>query len=91
MKTGTLTIPTKKKPDKIEFKNLKKLFPVLNRHIVPRVEAYGPCFCWKIYSDTKFRGEVQIVSEGDEIDIEINVGSVRKLLCSSLDDEDDDY
>ena len=89
LKTGTLTIPTKKKPDKTEFKNLKKLFPVLNRHTVPRVEAYGSCFCWKIYGDTKFRGELQIVSEGDEIDVDINVGSVQKVLCSDLDDNDD--
>lgn len=89
LKTGTLTIPTKKKPFKTEFKNLKKLFPVLNRHTVPRVEAYGSCFCWKIYGDTKFRGEVQIVSEGDEIDVDINVGSVQKVLCSDLDDNDD--
>ena len=71
------------------YYGLKKLFPVLNRHTVPRVEAYGSCFCWKIYGDTKFRGELQIVSEGDEIDVDINVGSVQKVLCSDLDDNDD--
>ena len=88
---GTLNIPTKWKPTETKWKNLKKSFPVLNRHIVPRVEAYGACFCWKIYSKTNFRGEVQIVSEGDEIDIEINVGSIEKVLCSDLEDYDDYY
>ena len=28
---------------------------MLENHIVSTVEAYGACFCWKIYSDTKFR------------------------------------
>ena len=68
-------------PIKRSLKISKKSFSILENHIVSTVEAYGACFCWKIYSDTKFRGEVQEVSEGDEIEVEDNVGSIEKFKC----------
>ena len=77
--TETIILPTKHNADKTKLKYIKKRFSILENHIVSSVEAYGACFCWKIYSDTKFRGEVQQVSEGDEIEVEHNVGSIENL------------
>ena len=67
--TGTIILPTKHNTDKTKFKDIKKGFSILENHIVSTVEAYGACICWKIYSDTRFRGEAQQVSEGDEIEV----------------------
>ena len=86
--TGTIILPTRHNAEKTKFKDIKKGFRILENHIVSTVEAYGACFCWKINSDTKFRGEVQEVSEGDEIEVEDNVGSIEKFRCSESDEDD---
>ena len=83
---GVISLPSKKSPDKEEYKNLKKGFPILGKHIVTKVEAFGSCFCWKLYSDTSFKGEVKLISEGGEIELEFNLGSIKRVTCSELED-----
>ena len=46
------------------------------------MSALGSCYCWKLYSDVSFKGDVEIVSGGDEIDLEFNPYSIKWVSCS---------
>ena len=88
---GIITLPRKKTPNKQQYKNLKKGFPVLKKHVVTKVSAFGSCFCWKLYSGISFKGDVKIVSEGDEIDLEFNLHSIKRVSCSEIANDYDEY
>ena len=91
LENGIINLPPKKTPLKQNYKNLKKGFPVLKKHVVTKASAFGSCFCWKLYSGISFKGDVKIVSEGDEIDLEFNLGSIKRVPCSELEDDYEDY
>ena len=88
---GIINLPPKKTPNKQTYKNLKIGFPVLKKHVVTKVSAFGSCFCWKLYNDVSFKGDVKILSEGDEIDLEFNLGSIKRVPCSELEDDYHEY
>ena len=88
---GIITLPPEKTPYKQEYKNLKIGFPVLKKHVVTKVSAFGSCFCWKLYSDISFKGDVKILSEGDEIDLEFNLYSLKRVACSEIENDYDEY
>ena len=74
---GVINLPPKKTPSKQEYKNFKIGFPILEKYVVTKVSAFGSCYCWKLYSDVSFKEDVEIVSGGDEIDLEFNPYSIK--------------
>ena len=74
---GIITLPHKKTPSKQEYINFQIGFPMLKKYVVTKVSALGSCYCWKLYSDVSFKGDVEIVSGGDEIDLEFNPYSIQ--------------
>ena len=91
LENGIINLPPKKTPLKQNYKNLKKGFPVLKKHVVTKVSAFGSCFCWNLYSGISFKGDVKIVSEGDEIDLEFDPYSIKRVSCSEIAYDYDEY
>ena len=74
---GIIPLPPKKTPSKQEYQNFKKGVPIFKKHVVTEVSAFGSCYCWKHYSDISFKGDVNILSEGNAIVPEFNLGSKK--------------
>ena len=79
---GIIPLPPKKTPSKKEYKNFKIGLPIFKKYVVTKVSDFGSYFCWKLYNEISLKGDVKIVSEGDEIDLGFNPYSIKRVSCS---------
>ena len=66
---------------KDEYLNVRKVFPVLKKHIIHGLNAEGTC-CWELFSRPKHRGKkVQTIWPGEVYLPEFQVISAKRNIC----------
>ena len=84
--TWMIVLPHNKKPEQINFPNIKTRHSILKKADIISMEATGLCFCWEVYESPYYGGEKELIYPGDRYRPEFTLGSLKKVSCPRGDD-----
>ena len=68
--------------EKNEYRNIRKKFSILKKHIIVGMRAEGTC-CWEVFPKRRHQGETkQILTPDDDHLPQFQVISARKKICN---------
>ena len=62
------------------YLNIKRGFPILKRNYMIRMESFGDC-CWELFSETKFKGDKQVLFPGGFAYPDFQANSIKRVNC----------